>query len=434
MDLKTNLTEKLSIVEPAEKVKLTPWSIIIITGLFVLYSLFFHFVFGVLLTMVNVLIVMPDQLANRIQIMIELLGALIYVVAVQLHTEFGGDALEIVGLSLIMVLIILIWAGLLTRKSVSMALQTSIFLLVIFVIAGDTCELYLVFASGPSKLKNKLLCVLGCEFIAFDLLIATGVAVKLLKLTEAANFIGLCIQKTPLIWNVFGALHIFVNASVSTFVDGGGSHFKNLHHVVLTITSAICVCIILSIIASTLPSFTDLDSIFIRDIYIHTVYLSFLDIVAITSQAIGTTVVHATKCPAAYAATVRKITVLSTFITILCVCKYFKVTPKYLADLWSRLWSMISSRLCFCIPPPPPPPVEPVTHLIDENCESQSSNQIDEKSNNITAHVISWELTGITAVTGTSRENASYTLLLDSEGGEISINTCEMGRSRTVCI
>ena len=368
----------------------------------------------------------------------------------QLNTDFGGHALKVVGTCSIVILIALIWAGRVTRRGALKAVCTFLSLAAIFVFAGAACEFYLLLDSGPSKLRNKMLSILGYEIAALYLTFAL-VSVRILGdyykkeqaegrpvpwiISNVTAFIGILVKNYLPIQMLYACLGTVVIVIGDSYIDGYRAYRHKHQYFELEITCAILISIIISIVASAGPSYTDLEAIMNRDLFKYAVCNVFLVIALLTSGLISTMVLQTTKCQAACATTVHMSTVLCVFITILCICKYFKVTPTSLSNFVGRSYAMIEARQTE--PPLPPAETELDTLRIDTDCESKSSNQDDEQLNDITADKKSWGLAGCTAtatataITGTARDNTSYTLLSDTESGEMSIRTSER---RTQCI
>ena len=464
MDEKGTLHETFDILEPTEKVNLTPAITAKKMGFLVSMILLLIFVWNlflvVLFSTINVIFVLTDQLGHRLKVMIEPLGILFLGVSDQLNTDFGSHVLEVVGLCSIVILIALIWAGRVTRRGVLKAVCTFISLAAIFVFAGVACEFYLVLDLGPSKLRNKMLSILGYQIAGTYLILAlAGVECAsdhckkkqaegrpvpwyspaiIWWTTNVTAFIGILMKNFMYIQISYNCLMIMVTLIPDTFIDGFWAYRHKHDYFKFEITCAILIAIIASIVASAGPSSTDLGAIMDRDLFKYAVCNYFFVIALVTAQSIGTVVVQTTKCSAVYTSTVYKSTVLCVLITILCICKYFKVTPTNLSDFVGRSYAMIRARLGRTPPPAPPlPPAETELDTLptDADCESKSSNQDDEQLNDITAHKKSWGLAGftatVTAITGTTRDNESYTLLSDTESGEMSIRTSER---RTECI
>ena len=181
MDEKGTLLETFAIVEPTEEVN---WGLLVLAYLgvafiFLAIAFIYTFFFVVFFTTINVIFVLTDQLGHRLKVMIEPLGILILGVGNQLNTDFGGHALKVVGTCSIVILIALIWAGRVTRRGALKAVCTFLSLAAIFVFAGAACEFYLLLDSGPSKLRNKMLSILGYEIAALYLTFAL-VSVRIL--------------------------------------------------------------------------------------------------------------------------------------------------------------------------------------------------------------------------------------------------------------
>ena len=454
MDEEGTLHEALATVEPTEKMK---WTTLQKVGLslFLLLATFLLLAFNlVLLATLDVIFYFNDGLGHRLNVMIEPFGILILSVVNQLNTEFGNHALETVGLCSIVILMALIRVGCVTRRVLSTAVCMFLSLAAIFVFAGAACEAYLVLDSGSSKLRNDMLSILGIQF-ALQCLTYTLTFVQCLddyykkeqaegrpvpwffpaiicRITNVMAIIWILMCNVFLVEMCFCGVMGMVMIIPGTYIDGFDSYCYCLKHryFVFGITCAILISIIISIVASAGPSYTDLEAIMNRDLFIYGVCSFFLLFAHVTSLCIGKVVIQTTKCPAVYTSTVLKSAVLCVFITILCICKYFKVTPTSLSNFVRRLPALI-------FPPPRPATTELDTLLTDTDCESKSSNQDDEQLNGITAHKKSWGLAGCTAtatataITGTTRDNTSYTLLSDTESGEMSIRATE---ERTQCI
>ena len=452
MDEEGTLYEALATVEPTEKVKRTTLQKVGFS-LFLLLAAILLLAFDlVLLSALVAIFYFNDGLGHRLNVMIDPFGILILSVVNQLNTEFGNHALEIVGLCSIVILMALIRVGCVTRRAVSTAVCMFLSLAAIFVFAGAACEAYLVLDSGPSKLRNDMLSILGILF-ALQCMMQTSMSVHYLdnyykkeqaegrpvpwffpaiicRIKYVMAIIPILMDNIWLVQICLYGVMGMVMIIPGTYIDGFGSYCLKHEYFVFEITCAILISIIISIVASDGPSFTDLEAIMNRDLFIYGVCCFFLFFAHITSLCIGKVVVQTTKCSAVYTSTVLKSTVLCVFITILCICKYFKVTPASLSDFVGRLPALI-------FPPPPPPPAttELDTLLTDTDCESKLSNQDDDQVNDVTAHKKSWGLAGctatVTAITGTTRDNTSYTFLSDTESGEMSIRTSE---KRTECI
>ena len=454
MDEKSTLYEALAIVEPTAETSINHQE----EGLTGSKLLLFIFICSnlflvVFFSTINVICVLNDQLGHRLKVMIEPFGILILGVVDRLNTYFGSHASNIVGLCSIVILIGLIWAGRVTGRGVLKAVCRFISLVAIFYFAGVACEFYLVLYLGPSKLRNKMLSTLGYEVGGLYLCLVIILAIPFddyYKNEQADGrpvpwflptiISGIAIVTTFIItipncpWGIinFEMSMMLVMIIVDTFVDE--SYQKEHASVVLAIASGIPALHTISIVASARQSYTDFETVLKRDFFINGVCTTFLVCALLTSQLIGKVVVQTTKCSAVYTSTVNKSSVLCAFITILCICKCFKVTPTNLSDFVVRSYTMIGARL-HCNPPPPPAAAaetELDTLLTDTDCESKSSNQDDEQLNDITAHKKSWGQAGctatVTAITGTTRDNASYTILSDTESGEMSIRTSERRR------
>ena len=426
------MDEALAIVEPPAEPSInhreegfTSSKDSLIINIFICTTLFFVVFFST----INVIIVLNDQVGHRLKVMIEPLGILTLGVVDRLNTDFGSHASDIVGLCSIVILIALIRAGRLTITGVLVAVCRLIPLVAIFYLAGVACELYLVLFFGPSKLRNKMLSILcyevGGTYLYF--LIISAKDIDLHYKEEQAKgrpvpwflpiISGIAIVTTVIIKMILsfnGCLNLlmsifYVSNIIDTFV--GKSYKKEHPSVVLAITWGIPALHTLSIIASARQSCTNFMTVLNRHYLIDGVCTTFLVCALLTSQWIGTVVVQTTKCSPVHTSTVYNSTVLCAFITILCICKYFKVTPTNLSDFVVRSYAMIDAPLDST--PAAAAETELDTLLTDTDCESKSSNQDDEQLNNITAHKKSLGLAGctatVTAITGTTRDNASTT-------------------------
>ena len=456
MDEKGTLHEALAIVEPTEKVNGTPLQ----KMRSCLFYLLFPFMFTLTALSFDMIFTFNDQMGHRLIVMIKPFGILILGVVNQLNNDFGNHALEIVGLCSIVILMALTRAGCVTRRGVSMAVCMFLSLVAIFVFAGAACEVYLVLDSGPSKLRNQMRERLGLSIVPPCLFFtlrsfqlsdeyykkeqAEGRPVPwflpaiICRITKVMAFISILMNNLLSVQTSFYGVMGMVTLIPGTFVCEFMPYCLKHKYVVFGITCAILIAIIASIVASAGPSFTDLEAIMNRDLFKYAVCNAFLVVAYIASLWIGLVVIQTTTCPAVYMPIVHKSTVICVFITILCICKCFKVTPTNLSDFVGRSYAMIDARLRRAPPPAPPlPPAEtkPDTLLTDTDCESKSSNQDDEQLNDITAQKKSWGLAGytatVTAITGTTSDSASYTLLSDTESGDMSIRTSER---RTQCI
>ena len=458
MDEKGNLHEALAIVEPTEKVNWTPLQKLESS----LSILLLSFMFTLIILSADVTFTFNDQVGHRLIVMIKPFGILILGAVNQLNNDFGNHALEIVGLCSIVILMALTRAGCVTRRGVSMAVCTFLSLVAIFVFAGVVCEVYLVLDSGQSKLRDQMREKL-CLAAALPCLLCTLRSVQLsdeyykkeqaegrpvpwffpaiiCRITKVMAFILILMNNMLSVQTSFYGVMGMVTLIPGTFIDGFTPYCIKHEYVVFGITCAILIAIIASIVASAGPSYTDLEAIMNRDLFKYAVCNAFFFFACIASLQIGFVVIQTTKCPAVYMPTVHKSTLLCVFITILCICKYFKVTPTNLSDFVGRPFALMDARLRHTPPPAPPlPPAETEldTLLTDADCDTKSSNQGDKQLNDITAHKKSWGLAGctatatVTAITGITRDNASYTLLSDTESGEIFIRSSER---RTQCI
>jgi hypothetical protein len=301
---------------------------------------------------------------------------------------------------------------------------------------GKVYEVYLVIALEPSKLRSKMLRVLGYEFIGFYVSVLFGVinswspryeklhnegkevpwfySAIVFKIKKTLNFQNLTTTARHLasyIYMIFmvSQLYLFISyvimsiISIFDLVKSFGSGRKAIFFILAT-GGVITGCICLSIIAKSRPSFTEVQSIFTRDINLYTVSLGVAMCAIMVSQIIGSLVRMATGCSDAYAPIVYKTSVLCLLTAMMCACTYFKVTGKYFADLYTEFeksWT------------PPPPSTEDTALLAD----TQPTNPCDiAKLENVTEHDESWRPTDSIAITGTgtSRDNTSYRLLPDS--------------------
>ena len=195
--------------------------------------------------------------------------------------------------------------------------------------------------------------------------------------------------------------------------------------VVLATSVVITGCICLSIIAKSRPSFSEVHSIFTRDMNIYIVSLGVAVGAIMVSLMIGFLVQLATGCSDAYEPIVYKTAVLTLLTAMMCACIYFRLTGTYFADLCTEMeksWT------------PPPPPTTEDTALLADTQPNDPYNIA--KLENATEHNESWGPTSSIAITGTntSKGNTSYILLADFESGDMPTGAYKTSYSRTQCL
>jgi hypothetical protein len=439
MDPNVALHEPL-VIEVSMKVKRTRALSNLILCLFALFLL--NFLLALYLSFINAYFVMSDRIRSRVFMILRPTAAYLSGVVVQIYSFFGSQALSIFGLGLILALVVLNRTGRVTIKRLFMSFSGALLILMAPFVSAIFCEVYLVMCSGPSELRSKMLRILGYEFIGFYVLVTLsgvyGVVPYYKKLHDEGRevpwfFSAIVFRITRIMttarhlpMNIFQtcyASHI-LHGDVTIILDlitSGKLSARNIRHISIAISGVIMASIIVSIVASSRPSFTELGSIFSRDMFIYTVNICLVLLALITSSIIGSLVVLTTRCSAEYTPIVYKSTTLIVLTAMMCACIYFKVTMAYFADLYTEVTTSRTQ---------PPPAVKAVALLADTGCGSQSTDRCGiALLEDATVHNESWGLTGSATITGTSRENASYQLLKDSECGEMFLSTCEMGDS-----
>lgn len=405
------------------------------------------------LSFLNSYFLMNDLISARVGIIYEPIATFLAGIGAQLLSEYGSQALSIVGLCLILAVVMLIQTGRVKLRSLYMTMVGFMLICSLLASFGIAYEVYLVMVSGPSKLRSKMLRILGYEFIGLYVLILFGIFNDFSSHYEKLHNQGkevpwffsaivFKIQKTLCDQNLMAtARHlpaymfiIFVasqyNCIVLLFIidifglEKSFGSGRKARLVALVTSGVITGCISLSIIAKSRRSPTEVHSIFTRDMYIHVVSLGVAVCAIMVSEMIGFLVQLATGYSDAYEPIVYKTTVLTLLTAIMCACIYFKLTGTYFADLCTGIWK---SRT------PPPPPTEDTALLAD----TQPTDPYDiAKLENATERNESWGPTNSIAIPGTdtSRDNTSYILLADSESGDMPMGAYKTSNSRTQCL
>ena len=454
------MEEEAALNEPLSVKKSTAFTFKTCTHLFlvVLTLLMVLFLMNCLLAMplsiFNAMFLMLDVISARFDIIYGPTATFVAGIGAQLLSEYGSQALSIFGLCLIVAVVMLIRLRIVTMKSLCISMTPFVLICGLPSTFGIVYEVFLVMVSGPSKLRSQMLCILGYEFIGLYVLIFyevfnhlssryeklhnegkevpwffSAIVFKIKKtlncenLTTTARHLPSYIYMIYMVWSchcIFLGFVIYIFDLWKLF----GSRRK-MGFLVLFTSGVITGCICLSIIAKSRPSFTEVHSIFTRDMFVFTISVCVAVCAVVVSGMIGFLVQMATGCSEAYAPIVFKTTVLSLLTAMMCACMYFKLTGTYFADLYTEFKK---SRT-----PPPPPSTEDTALLAD----TQPTDRYDiAKLENATEHNESWGPTDSIAITGTgtSRDNTSYRLLPDSEIGEMPMGAYKTSNSRTHCL
>jgi hypothetical protein len=451
-----SMEEEAALNEPLSVKKSTAWTLKTFTLLFlgVLTLLMVLFLINCLLALLlssyNAMFLMGDVLSARIGIIYGPTATFVAGIGAQLLSEYGSQALSIFGLCLIVAVVMLIRLRRVTMKSLWISIWGFVLICCLPSTFGIVYEVCLVMTSGPSKLRSKMLRILGYEFLGFYVLILCGFfnilsshfeklknegkevpwffSAVVFKIKKTLNFQNIMTTARHLpsyiymIYMVWQCNQIILDFVIYIFdlrkLFGSGR--KGVFFVLVT-SSVITGCICLSIIAKSGPSFTEVHSIFTRDMFVCTTSLIVAVCAIIVSGMIGFLVQMATGCSDAYAPIVLKTTELTSLTAMMCACIYFKLTGTYFADLYTEF-----EKSCT---PPPPHSTEDTALLAD----TQPTEPCDiAKLENATEHNESWGPTDSIAITGTgtSRDNTSYRLLSDAEIGEMPMGACKTSTSR----
>ena len=237
----------------------------------------------------------------------------------------------------------------------------------------------------------------------------SAITFRILETINTFNFMSLMTKARYLPINAFMTYHVY--QSIQNLLQR--VHLDFLHgtsydcgrerpSVQLAISGVIMVSIILSIIASSRPTFSKLGSIYNRVMATYMMSIILMSLALLATEMIVFLIQQATGCSAGHWLIVRKPVLLSVYATVTCACINYKET--------------IGTWMHIDFDAQPPPPTEATTLLVDTGCESQSTDRCTTSPlQNSSSNDESWGLTGSTAITGTSRSNASYQLLLDSD-------------------
>ena len=396
--------------------------------IFILFCLF-NFCLAVMLLW-NASTMMQDYLDQRMTTTFTFLIG----ICVQIHSVCGSQALSIFGLCLILGLMVLKWTGRVTVVGITVGMSAMILSLGITGLSGMICEFSLVMTSGPSKLRSEMLRILVYGFIGIYVLVSpvifyvvcsfykrnhdegrevpwffSAIAFRILETMNTFNVVSLMTKARYLPINAFLTYYTFQsiqNHLLEVHIDflHGTSYDcgRKRPSVQLAITGVIMVSTVLSIIASSRPTFSKLGAIYYRDMRLYMTSLFVIFYAVLATKMILFLIQQATGCSAGNWSIVRKPVLFTVFTSAMCACFYYKES----IALWSH--NDFDAR--------PPPPTEATTLLVHTGCESQSTDRCTPSLlKNTTANSESWGLTGSTAVTGTSRSNTSYQPLLDSE-------------------
>ena len=458
------LSEPLAVKKPAALNLNTR----ILTFLETLIILMFLFLINCLLALLlfswNASFLMGTEISARYGTIDGPISTTLAGIGAQLLSEYGSQTLSIFGLCLILAVAMLIRTGRVTMMSLCMTFTGSLFIFSLIDTFGKAYEVYLVMAPEPSKLRSKMVRILGYEFFGFYVSVLFGainnlsphyeklhsegkevpwffsaIVFKIKKtllfenltlncenLTATARHLASYIYMIYMVPQLYLYISYVIMSMINIFglVESFGSEKKAIF-LILATGGVITGCICLSIIAISRPSFTELHSIFTRDMFVFTVSLFVAWCAIMVSQMVGFLVQMATGCSDAYAPIVYKTSVLSLLTAMMCACIHFKLTGTYFADLYTEFEKSLT--------PLPAPSAEDTTLLAD----TQPTDPCDiARLENVTEHNESWGPTGSIATTGTgtSRDNTSYRLLPDSEIGEMPMGAYKTSNSRTQCL
>jgi hypothetical protein len=393
---------------------------------------------AVLLSYLNAAYVMREELES---LLLKNTGGLFAsIIDFRLETpSILGQALSIFGLCFIVARVKLIWTGRVTRPNMVLPVILTSIMFSSIVIELLTAEMVVTMIFVPSKLRSKMLLILGYELIGFYVLTTSTVSYDVCsqynKLHNEGrevpwsfsviisrimdSFISMTSVSAYILNAFFTVYSILIGIYVIFFLGtSSGRYDISAGLASLAITGVIVASIILSIIASSLPSFKELDTIFRRHMRFYTLNLFLFTLQA--SSMIGFMMKQSTGCSGAIASIVYKSTVLIVLTAVMVACFYFKLTMAYFFDLHTADLRSLN-RL---------PLTEAAAPLAVSGCESQSTDRCTTAElEDATAHNEIWRLTGSTAITGISSKETLYNLLPDSESEELSISACEISNS-----
>ena len=396
MDPDHSLYEPLAIEKSAvAKLRAGPVSYMNAVSCFIVFCLC-NFYLAVILLSLNASTMMLDNIGERMRTMYEPTCIFLFGICVQIQSVCGIQALSIFGLCLILGLVVLLnWTGRLgVGFTVCIAAMT--FLRGIPDLLAMICEVSLVMTSGPSKLRSEILFILVHGFIPFYVVATplifylvcsyhkkshdegrevpwffSAITFRILKTINASNFISLMTKVRYLPINalfIFGifkrieGLLVFVHGS---FLHGTSYDCERVRTTVQpAISGVITVSIILSNTANGRLSFSKLGSTCCQDIFTYLFAISLIIYALFATQMIILLVAQAAECSAGNWLIVRKPVFLIVYTMEICACIYYKET----IAPWLRLATGAQ-------PPPPPSPIEAITLLVDNSCESQSTDR-----------------------------------------------------------
>jgi hypothetical protein len=144
----------------------------VLTLLMVLFLI--NCLLALLLSSYNAMFLMRDVISARIGIIYGPTATFFAGIGAQLLSVYGSQALSIFGLCLIPAVVMLIRLRRVTMKSLWISMLGFMLICCLPSTFGILYEVYLVMASGPSKLRSKMLRILGYEFIGIYVLILCG--------------------------------------------------------------------------------------------------------------------------------------------------------------------------------------------------------------------------------------------------------------------
>ena len=428
-----SLHEPLAIEQSVDaKPRAGPVNYMDAASIFIVFCLT-NFFLAVALLLWNPPTMMLDSSTRRMTTMYEPTFTFLFGICGQIQSVCGSQALSIIGLCLILGGTVLRWTGRVTVEGISVGMSAMFSLLGVPYISAMSCELSLVMTSGPSKLRSEMLRILVYEFIGIYVLVTTvifyiicssykrdhdegrevpwffsAIAFRILETMNTFNVVSLA-RYLPvnayLTYYTFQIVYSLLQQVHLEFLHGTSYDCgRKGPFVQLAISSVIMVSIVLSIIASSRPTFSKLGAIYFRDILLYMMSLNIMFFALLETSTIIFLIQQATGSSAGNWVFVRKPVLITVLTTAMCACIYgTERIVSYGAhyDLFAQ---------------PPPPLTQAITLPVDTCCESQSTDRCSTSIlDNTSANSESWGLTGSTTITGTSRSNASYQPLLDYE-------------------
>ena len=387
MEADAPLLESLAVETSTEaKVTAQPTNLMITRSRSIIASFLLSFFLAVTLLFGSATFFIRDKIKIRVSSVYGPILKFIFDLDVRIQQD-----LTIFLLGLILGLVVLISTGHLTVKVIFLMPIVTMHLFLIPAMYAVAYEVYAVMVSGPSKLRSEMLHILGYGFIGFYAFISfvyfivacvcykkiydegrevpwiiSAILTRTSKITNSSNLMSLMTKARYLPVNILltclvaWIVHDLVITSPWTFCvfPSYGGHGTVVN---LTISGGIMISIILSIIAKSSQSFSNLGAIYCRNMYIYMVNAYFLFIFLTLIDFVGGLV----QVSIGFNYVVGNEIAIFLTIVMICGCVYFKVTMSSVADSLRKSFSL--------------PTIEHLTTdtLVDTGCESQSTNGRD---------------------------------------------------------